>query len=564
MCCAAGLHGLDKALDADADRAAGVTFVELEHEHFFVGIAVHHAHHFVGQDGIMAATEAHYLGKFHVRVSRRDHRGAQHAQVERVLHFHAGVARNVLVIDARERFCCQDRDAHRGKMACDVVVDEHVGVVGAARNHDGKAVVRLHVVENLLAFFEERGAVVVERLFAFGHRLVQSLSVDVPVVVEPVDGLAAAEFRVCPVENRLVHRDAVVLFGFVRVLADVRITLHDGADGRGVKLGVVAGERDHHREEDAVDLLVDEAEHVAVDELGREADRVRRHAVEARFEHLVVALAADDDGVTECREERLPVGEAVPEFEDARDADGLAVLWQQDLRGIVLDQELVRALDHVRHGLHLPVDFGDELLGGRIVRVGGDFAAFAAVAGHETLSVAEGHDGAGAVVGAVLAKLPRLVVPAEGTHGFEADELALEFRFGLALFFHELLGQERDTDGAHFARAFRTDGLEARILFEGAEHGVVLERTALHDDLLAERVQVADADNLRKDVVDDGAADTRDDVFGLLAVALFRDDGTVHEHGAARAELGWALGVECHVGNLFHRDAEAAGVGFDE
>ena len=143
----------------------------------------------------MTATEAHNLGKFNMRVSRRNHRGAQHTQVECVFHFHAGVARNVLVIHAWERFCCQNRDAHRREMACDVVVDEHVGVVGAARNHHGKTAFCLHVVENLLAFFEERGAVIVKSLFAFGDCLVQSLSVDVPVVVEPVDGLASAEFR---------------------------------------------------------------------------------------------------------------------------------------------------------------------------------------------------------------------------------------------------------------------------------------------------------------------------------------------------------------------------------
>ena len=284
---------------------------------------------------------------------------------------------------------------------------------------------------------------------------------------------------------------------------------------------------------------------MAVDELGREADCIRRHAVEACFEHLVVALAAYDNGVTEGGEECFPVGEAVPEFEHARNTDGLSVLRQENLRSVVLDQKLVRALDHVRHGLHLLVDFGDELLRCRIVRVGGDFAAFAAVARDKALTVTERDDGAGAMVGAVLAELTRLVVPAESAHGFEADKLTLHVRVGSTLFFHELLGQKCDTDSAHFARAFRTDGLEARVLFEGTENGVVLERTALHHDFFAQRVQVADADDLRKDVVDDGTADASDDVFGLLAVALFRDDGTVHEHGAAAAELRRALGVEC-------------------
>ena len=168
------------------------------------------------------------------------------------------------------------------------------------------------------------------------------------------------------------------------------------------------------------------------------------------------------------------------------------------------------------------------------------------------------------MVGAVLAELARLVVPTEGLHGVKADKAALEFRFGLPLLFHVLLGEERDTDGAHFARTFRTDGLKAGVLLEGAENGVVLEGTALHHHLLTKGVQVADTDHLRKHVVDDGAADTRDNVFGLLAVALFRDDGTVHEHGAAATQLGRALGVERQFRNLFHGNAEAAGVGLDK
>ena len=455
----AGLHGFDKALDTDADRAAGVALVQLEHEHFLVGIAVHHAHHFVGQDGIVTAAEAHDLSEFDVRVLRGDHRSADHAEVERVLDFHAGMCRHVLVKDSRERFGGEYRDAHRGKVACDVVVDEHVRMIGAARDHHGEGVLRADIVQNLLAFFEERGAVALERLLAFVDGLVQNLLVDFPVVVEPVDGLAPAEFRVEPVENGLVHRNAVVLLGLVGILADVRVGLHHGAHRGGRELGVVTRDGDHHREEDAVDLLFDKAEHVAVHELCGEADGVAGNAVEAGFEHLVVALAAHDDGVAEAREESLPVGEGCPEFEHARDTDGLPVVGGELGRGVVLHQQLVRALDHVGHGEHLLVDFGDERLRLRVVRVGGDFAAFATVAGDEALAVTERDDGAGAVVGAVLAELARLVVPAEGLHGFETDEARLEVRIFLALLFHELTGEERDTDSAHFARTFGADGL---------------------------------------------------------------------------------------------------------
>ena len=407
----------------------------------------------------MSATEAYDLCKFDVRILRRNHGGTNHAQVEGVLDFDTGVARHILVVNAGERFGGQHRNAHGGKVACDVVVDERVRMVRAACNHHGKGVLCAYVVEDLLAFFQKRGAVVVECLLAFGNSLVQKLLVELPVFVEPVNSLASAELGVEPVENRLVHGNAVILFGLVGILAHVRVGLHHGANGRCRELGVVTRDCNHHREEDAVDLLFNEAEHVAVHELCREANRVRGHAVEARFEHLVVALAAHYDGVAEACKEGLPEGERCPEFEHARNTDGLAVVFDELCRSVVLDQQLVRALDHVGHGLHLLVDFGDECLGLRIVRVGGDFAAFAAVTRHEALAVAEGHDGAGAMVGAVLAELTRLVVPAESLHGVKPDKAALEFRFGLALFFHELLGQKCDTDSAHFARTFGANRL---------------------------------------------------------------------------------------------------------
>lgn len=388
--------------------------------------------------------------------------------------------------------------------------------------------------------------------------------------VEPVDSLASAELGIEPVENGLVHWNAVVSFWVVRVLADVRVALHHRANGCCRELGVVTRHGNHHREEYAVHLLFNEGKYVAVNEFCREADGVAWHAVEACFKKLVIALAAYNNGVAKTCKESFPVGKTCPEFKHARKADGFLCAVFPELRlgelgrGVVLYQKLVRALDHVRHGLHLLVDFGDEGLRLRIVRVGSDFAAFATVAGDEALAVTEGDDGAGAMVGAVLAKLAWLVVPAEGLHGFEADKACLQVRDCLALFFHELAGEECYTDSAHFARAFRTDRLKARVLFEGAEHCVVLEGTALHHNFFTEGVEVADTDNLRENVVDNGTADTCDNVFGLFAVALFRDDGTVHEHGAAGTQLGRALGLEGEFRNLFHRNAEGACVGFDE
>lgn len=155
--------------------------------------------------------------------------------------------------------------------------------------------------------------------------------------MEVVHRLLAAQIRVRPVERGLDHGDSVAGLGVVRVAADVGIALYDGAHGGRFELRVIARQGDHHREENAIDLLVDEIENVSVDELCREADRVACDALEPAFEELVVALLADDDRVAERREERFPVGKARPEFERARDADGLSRLREELLWRVVLD-----------------------------------------------------------------------------------------------------------------------------------------------------------------------------------------------------------------------------------
>ena len=84
-----------------------------------------------------------------------------------------------------------------------------------------------------------------------------------------------------------------------------------------------------------------------------------------------------------------------------------------------------------------------------------------------------------------------------------------------------------------------------------------------YDDL-SERFEVADADNFREHVQDDGAADARDDVFGLLAVALLGNDRAVHEDRAAASEFGGVLRVEGEFRDFFHGDAERLRIRFDE
>ena len=167
--------GFDKALDADADRAAGVAFVELQHQKFLHGNFVQHPVHFVGENRIVSAAEAHDLHEFERGILCREHRRSEHPHMERVLDFHPGMPIDVLVEDSGERFRREDGNSHPRKVLRDVVVDEHVRMVGTTGEAYREVALLSDFVENLSALFGECRAECRKRLFALGHRLVENL-----------------------------------------------------------------------------------------------------------------------------------------------------------------------------------------------------------------------------------------------------------------------------------------------------------------------------------------------------------------------------------------------------
>ena len=74
--------------------------------------------------------------------------------------------------------------------------------------------------------------------------------------------------------------------------------------------------------------------------------------------------------------------------------------------------------------------------------------------------------------------------------------------------------------------------------------------------MVAQAVQVRDADHLREDVFHDGSAQARHDVVCGLSVFLLGHDARVHEYRAAAPELGWSFRVESGRCDVFHADVE--------
>ena len=111
--------------------------------------------------------------------------------------------------------------------------------------------------------------------------------------------------------------------------------------------------------------------------------------------------------------------------------------------------------------------------------------------------------------------------------------------------------------GAHVARNVRTDRVHTRQLLERAQHGVVQEGTALHDDLFAHVVRVADFNDLEQRVLDDGDGKASRNVAHRGAFLLRLLHAAVHEHGAAAAQIDRRLCLDGRLRKLSYIQVQA-------
>ena len=70
-----------------------------------------------------------------------------------------------------------------------------------------------------------------------------------------------------------------------------------------------------------------------------------------------------------------------------------------------------------------------------------------------------------------------------------------------------------------------------------AQHRLVVERAALHDDMLPQFLRISELDDLEQRILDDRTRQTRTDVLYRRALLLRLLDVGVHEHGAARSQI---------------------------
>ena len=169
-------------------------------------------------------------------------------------------------------------------------------------------------------------------------------------------------------------------------------------------------------------------------------------------------------------------------------------------------------------------------------------SALAPVPGDPGIAGGESDHTAAAVVLAALADQSVDLGKSKIMQSFKSDEGGR--RAGPAGFLH---GCMRGADGSHQARIGRTDNFPAYILFDRAEYRVIAEGTALNDDPVPQGIQTADADDLCKNILNDGAAKSGQNIVDLPAVFLLGDNTAVHKDRAAASQHS---GVFCGKGAL--------------
>ena len=475
-----------------------------------------------------------------------------------------------------DRILREHDHAERADRLGDAVVDLGVDVVRASGEHDAPAVVLLHVGERLETFLLH---VVLEDLVLGVRGLDRGLGL-LAAHVRPgelLDDAVDHELVVGEVEVRVHVADAVLAqFGHVR--ADHhRVVGHDRAVVVVVRIGHEVVLVAHARVEDVLDALAQQPLDVAVHQLGRVADVLGGDRFDAGLEQLVRAAAGDHHLEAERGEQREPERVVLVHVEYARDAD-LAAGGLLVGEPAVGEAALVLVVVQVR-----PV-------GALLLRVA---AALASVAGNVARAVGERGDGELAVVLAQLAHVAlgghRHVVEVVAgqdvgrrvVHAVDddlvvllrADIVAAGHIGGLArgdfgsVVGHVLVMHARGQGGAeraHQAGDVRAGHLALGEQLEGAQHGVIEERAALHDDGVAELTGVTQLDELVQRVAHDRIAQAGGDVLHRRAFLLCLLDGRVHEHRAARAEVDRMVGVEGRLGELLNGQTHRLREGLQE
>ncbi len=278
-----------------------------------------------------------------------------------------------------------------------------------------------------------------------------------------------------------------------------------------------------------------------MDKLRRVTHRIRGNRRHAVFVEFARRTSRQHDPVAQCREKGEPEGIVFVHVQRAGytdEASGRLCLRQR----LILKKAPVFVI--VKVG-----DSGPDFFF--------TFAPLAAVAGIIGLAAGKTCDGYQAVVAAIGAA-------AIGRFGTEAVQIGGADKRGRAAWHVTLFGDQRRSVGAHYPGDIRPDHLAADRLFKGAENGVIVKRSALYDDFLAQVGGVFDPDHFIQGVADDGNGYAGRNIADICAVLIRLLHLGVHKYRAASAEVDRMPGFETKRREFPDIHAERLGEIFNE
>ena len=410
------------------------------------------------------------------------------------------------------------------------MVDLGIQMVGASRQHDAAALVFLHPAQHFLAFFLH----ILMKLLHFcpgsAYRLRDFIPGNVEIIaqlliqpgnehlfaLEGEEGVAEINVRIAQLFN--------IIFDVLRVGGD------NGAVVVVVGIRILDALVGDARVEDELQSLSQQPFHMAVGQLGRITFGFAGNRLDSHLVNFSVGFRGKDHAEAKLCKKCIPEGIVFVHVQypgDTNRAPGRFLLRKR----IIGKQPLVLVCKQVRYilaGLFLTHTFFTAVAGDEPPAV----AEF--VDGHETVvrtAVAAGHGGGECQILDLL----------NGKHG--ADRALLV----------ALPGDEGSAEGAHDTGDIRADGLAVGDLLKAAENGIIIEGTALDDNIFAQLCGGRHLDDLEQGVFDDGVSQPCGDVRhrGTLFLRLFYLG--VHENGAAGTQVDGMFGKQRFLGEILYR-----------
>ena len=110
-----------------------------------------------------------------------------------------------------------------------------------------------------------------------------------------------------------------------------------------------------------------------------------------------------------------------------------------------------------------------------------------------------------------------------------------------------LTGDKSSSEGTHDTCDIRADSFAAGDPFKASEDCVIVEGSALYNDVLSEITGGSDLDDLKQGILDHRVSEAGGDIRNGSAFFLRLFYVGVHEYGTSRSEIHRILGKKCRL-----------------